>query len=189
MNKKFFSVLLFLAGLSGVPANAELRVIVNGRALTRMEAVMLQTLYGAIPAPGRYWYDPVSGLYGVEGRGASGFVRANHAFAPLQADASGGDTNIFLNGRQLNLAEATFWRAVLGEGFGQGRWWLSGTGLVGVEGNRTPLANVAPTIAAIVQQTQSAGASGDHFWSSRGGAAGNSNYINLGDGQFASWDQ
>lgn len=192
MNNRFFMGLLFLAALCSLPANAQFRVIVNGRPLTRMQAVMLQTLYGAVPPPGRHWYEPGSGLYGLEGREASGFVRPNHTFAPLQADASGGDTNIFLNGRELNRAGATFCRAILGEGFGQGRWWLTGTGLVGVEGDRTPLATVAPALTAIVhQQMQSAGASGDHFWSGRlasGNSNGGSGYINLGGGQFYSWD-
>ena len=45
---------------------------------------------------------------------------------PFNRTPPGGDTNIFLNGRELNRAGATFCRAILGEGFGQGRWWLTG---------------------------------------------------------------
>ena len=192
MSKQFFFGLLVLGALCGVPANAQYGVYVNGRPLTQMQAMTLQAMYGAVAPPGRYWYDPVSGLYGIEGREACGFIRANHNFAPLQEDASDGDTGIFINGRELNRTEALFWRGILGSGFRQGRWWLTGAGLVGVSGNRTPLANVAPVITAILQQqTQSARAyGGDHFWSSRLGA-GNSNgdtgYINVGGGQFYSW--
>jgi hypothetical protein len=79
-------------------------------------------------------------------------------------------------------------------GFGQcqGRWWLKGAGLVGVEGNGTPLATVAPAITAMAQrQAQSAAANSDHSWSSRlasGDSSGGTEFIDLGGGQFANWD-
>jgi class 3 adenylate cyclase len=137
----------------------------NGRVLSAQQTLEMRTIYGEAAPPGRYWYDPVSGLYGVWGRGPTGFLRAGHDFGPLSADASQGNTGVYFNGRHLNAEEMTEWQRLFGS-VGGGRYWLDGrTGNVGVEGNPAPVANLLQA-AKLARQKQ---ASGGASWSSRFG--------------------
>jgi hypothetical protein len=128
-------------------------VFINGRPVSQEQLQQLQAMYGAAPPPGRYWYDTQSGLYGIWGREAGGYIRPGHDFGPLPANASQGTTGVFINGRQINLVEAAYLQRIFGAVY-QGRWWLDGTtGNIGVEGNPTPVAN----IFLALRQSQSRG--------------------------------
>jgi membrane-associated protease RseP (regulator of RpoE activity) len=146
---------------------------INGRPLGPEALSVLERAYGAAPSSGRVWYDSFSGLYGLWGREAAGFIRPGHDFGPLPAQASAGNTGIFLNGRQLNLAEAAFFHRLFGAVY-PGQWWLDGrTGNVGLKGSPLPAAN----IFAALQQAQSGGGgggggSGSYRWSSMTGSGG-----------------
>ena len=51
-------------------------------------------------------------------------------------------TAVNINGRQINVAEALYLRALLGSVL-PGRWWLDGaTGYFGLEGNPIPVGNL-----------------------------------------------
>jgi len=118
---------------------------------------MLRSQYGAAPPPGRYWYDPRSGLYGMRGREAGGYIRPGHDFGPLPANASNGNTGVFINGRQLNMTEAMYLQQIFGAVY-QGRWWLDGqTGNVGQEGNQMPIANIFVALQQSQRNKKSAG--------------------------------
>jgi hypothetical protein len=53
--------------------------------------------------PGNYWYDPVSGAWGLMGGPTLGFtLPGQQVGGPLKANASNGDTGAFINGRQLH---------------------------------------------------------------------------------------
>ena len=50
-----------------------------------------------------YWYDPVLGAWGPRGGPIMGFILPGlNIGGPLQEDASGGGTNVFVNGRELH---------------------------------------------------------------------------------------
>jgi len=133
----------------------ESTVFINQVAATRAQLDELRQTYGAEPPPGRYWYDPHSGLYGLWGHEAAGYIRPGHQFPPVPAEASDGHTGVFINGRQLNMNEAMYLQRIFGVVY-QGRWWLDGqTGNLGAEGNDMPIANL---VVAIQQTQRSAGA-------------------------------
>ncbi len=131
------------------PAAPQSGVYVNGRQLSMPELQQHQAMYNAPVQPGHYWYDPTSGLYGLWGREAIGYIRTGHAYGRAPANASNGNTGIYLNGRQLNAVELTQWQGLFRQIIQPGRYWLDGnTGNVGVEGNLTPTGNVRAAIQA-----------------------------------------
>jgi hypothetical protein len=135
-------------------------VIINGHALAARQLQELAATYGVAPPAGRYWYDTVSGLWGYEGREAHGFIHPGHDFGPLSPRASSGNTGAFVNGREINMAEALFYQRVFGA-VSQGRFWLDGrTGNIGVEGSRLPMANLIVAIRQSQTGGQSSGKGG-----------------------------
>lgn len=107
-------------------------IIVNARALSGDELGSLQRI-GVRVQPGRYWYDRVSGAWGVERGPTAGFIAAGLALGgPLRVDASGGGTGVFINGRELHpldVAALSQLVQVL-----PGRWWVNAKGDFGPEG-------------------------------------------------------
>ncbi|MGF1456636.1 MAG: hypothetical protein ACFB6R_14815 [Alphaproteobacteria bacterium] len=128
---------LILAALVGAASPAFADVVVNGVPLDPQTRQALAQTYGAVP-DGRYWYDPSSGLWGVEGGPSVGRILPGLTLGgPLQANASGGGygqmTGVFINGREIHPQE----HALLARLFGYvnpGRYWLGPTLLGGYEG-------------------------------------------------------
>lgn len=134
IKRNAFSNLMLLGALA-LPAllgQPLMRVSVNGQNLTVGQMLQLRMLYGAV-LPGCYWYDARSGLYGHCGREVAGRLRPGHRFAPLREDASGGDTGVFVNGRELPIVEVTYLRRLLGS-VPRGFYWLNADGGYGVDG-------------------------------------------------------
>jgi hypothetical protein len=175
---------VIFAWATAFPAAAATGVYINRSELTASQLTAIVGLYRYAPLPGRYWYDPHSGAWGLEGRETVGFILPGHNFGALEANASNGDTGVFINGRELNLTEAIAIRKTFGAVY-RGRWWLDGrTGYWGREGNPIPLGNILVAIEA--QRGGSGG--GDNFWSSRtarGNSSGGCSYVNVGNGQTA----
>ncbi len=137
-------LLLILAGIVNVAMaqGNEHQTSINGKALTADQRAEFVRTYGTQPLGGNFWYDSVSGLWGVVGREAFGVLHPGHAYGPLSPTASAGNTGVFVNGRQINMAEALYIRALLGSVV-PGRWWLDGTtGYFGLEGNPNPAGNL-----------------------------------------------
>ncbi|MCB1019844.1 MAG: hypothetical protein H6509_14105 [Bryobacterales bacterium] len=151
---QFLVVALFLA--LGV-AHADDRVIViNGKTLDaeEMETVRaLERQFNVQAIPGRYWYDPRSGLYGAEGQGAFGQTVPNLGIGgKLREDASSGDTQVWVNGRRLHRSDVAYLQTctpVI-----PGRYWLDPAGYGGVEGG-PPQWNIAQLCAASRQRSGS----------------------------------
>jgi hypothetical protein len=177
------------SGAASPAQPAAAAVFVNQVAVTQEQLDELKQAYGAVPPAGRYWYDPRSGLYGVWGHEAAGYIKPGHSFASLPANASNGSTGVFINGREINLTEAAFFQRIFGAVY-QGRWWLDGTtGNVGQEGNPMPLANI---VVALQQAQRSAGGGGggyrwrDNITNSSGGAEGGCVWLNMPGSSYSS---
>src|SRR5258708_29555863 len=170
-----------------VEAKPRAGIVINGRELTHEQIAALQSAYGFAPLPGRYWYDSHSGAWGLDGREAAGFILTGHDFGPLSPDASRGNTGVFINGRQINLVEASNIQRTFGAVY-PGRLWLDGTtGNFGMEENPFPLGN----LAALLQSQHKGSGRGDNFWSSAtacGNDDGNSGYVSF-DGVTVGYDR
>jgi hypothetical protein len=111
------------------------QVVVNGVTLTQDDWEALRQRFNLPEASGRFWYDNLSGATGRDGRGTGGFlVPGLNLGGPLQPDASGGTTGVFVNGRELTGGEVSFLQSILRSTIPQGRYWLDGAGNAGPEG-------------------------------------------------------
>ena len=148
-------------------------VVINGVALPQAQIDALAAQYGTTPRPGRYWYDRSSGLYGVVGYQAFGFMLPGHDFGTLDAAASAGDSGVYVNGRQLPQAEWLVWSQLLGYMIAPGRYWLDAEGNAGYEGNPAATENL---YLAAQRRIRAGGYTHDNgssnTWSSRFSAGG-----------------
>jgi hypothetical protein len=110
---------------------------------TELDAATVQALadqFGVQVAPGDYWYDPFSGLFGLMRGPGLGFTMPGLELGgELPPDASGGGTNVFVNGRELHPMDVAA-LVTLGPIF-PGRYWLRYDGYYGLEGGM-PLGNL-----------------------------------------------
>ena len=140
-------------------------ISINGQVLNAQQVQELAALYGVQPQPGAYWYDASSGLYGVVGHQAFGFMHPGHNFGAMNTNVSSGDTNVYVNGRELPQSEWVIWSYMLGAPIQPGSYWLDAQGNAGYVGNAYPVVN----LYAAAQQNSyiGQGGSGDNFWTSR----------------------
>ena len=129
------AILLCLVALAWVPARAQPQpVVINRVALAPAQVDALSARIGARVQPGRYWYDHRSGAWGVEGGPAQGLLPAGLPVpGRLWLEASGGQTQVVVNGRALHPVDITRLRAA-GVPVQRGRFWLDASGIGGVEG-------------------------------------------------------
>ena len=120
----------------GEPSSvAAARVVVNGQALSVETVQQLQQVYPVAIAPGRYWYDAVSGAYGREGEPIAGQMMAGLTLGgPLNANASRGTSGVFINGRQITGGEVAYIERLCQTPVVPGRYWIMASGVGGYEG-------------------------------------------------------
>jgi hypothetical protein len=108
-------------------------VVVNGVPLDETIRQGLERNYGVPIKPGRYWYDNVSGVWGLEGGPGAGQILAGLQLGgPLRRDASKGNTGVVVNGRELHTFDvAALQRCLM---VVPGRYWVLANGIGGVEG-------------------------------------------------------
>lgn len=121
---------IVLSALTDETGPAPQRLSVNGVALSADEVRALRR-YGVQAQPGDYWYDPACGAWGVWGGPTAGFIQAGIPVAPLPAHASGGRTNVFVNGRNIAWTELTYLQSLAGGAIPPGYYWLDGSGSSG----------------------------------------------------------
>lgn len=139
--KHFVSISIFVAILSSfliMDSNAHgsdpKSVYVNRVMLNQQEINALESYYGVRLVSGHFWYDPVAGLWGIEGGPTMGQILAGLKLGgPLQADASESRTGVFINGRQIHRLELDYLKRVFGY-VNPGRYWLNAQGRGGYEG-------------------------------------------------------
>lgn len=158
-----------------------INVVINGKQLTEAQLQEFERRYGQKPAEGKYWYDSRSGFYGFAGGPTAGVMNAGHSYGAVSANASNGNSGVFINGRQLQTGEALGLAALFGSA-PPGRYWMDSNGNIGVEGTDFPVANLYVALAAAAQSGGGGGGGGgggDNFWSSRFSAG---NYNSQGQG-------
>jgi hypothetical protein len=169
--------LTFVKSGETVAASAQNKsdVVINNIVLTRSQLLEIVKRYGVEPKPGNYWYDRVSGLYGVYGYPSFGFMYPGHNFGVLSRNASSGNTGVLINGRELPQLEWAVWSYILGSYIQPGSYWFDSQGNVGYTGNNFAVVNLFT--AARKNGYAGKGNGGDNFWSSRF-SSGNSNADN-----------
>lgn len=132
-----FMVITLLIGAlppEGIADGSSLNIFVNGVKLNRQTIRSLETYYGLRMQSGRYWYDKVSGLWGFEGGPAMGQIMpALKLGGSLKPHVSGGNTGVFVNGRELHPTEVQYLLSIFGQVI-PGRYWLNARGFGGFEG-------------------------------------------------------
>jgi hypothetical protein len=125
------ALLIIMLGFAPHAAPAqETGILINGLPLSAEEVAS----YGVDLPPGRYWYDQVSGLWGVEGGPSLGQVVAGMPLGgPLQPEASMGDTGVFFNNREIHGDELAELLQMFDE-VQPGRYWLGADLAGGIEG-------------------------------------------------------
>ena len=130
----FLMIVLAALALPASQAMAQGEVVVNGKALDPGTIANLEQTYGTPVKPGRYWYDPMSGLWGLESGPATGQIQPGMKLGgPLKSDASGGGTNVFFNGRELHPQDVALLYQITGVVI-PGRYWINAMGVGGMEG-------------------------------------------------------
>lgn len=117
------------------------KIIVNNQLVDTTLIASLEKTYQVKFVEGNYWYDKLTGAFGVAGGPCAGIGIAGLALGgPLQANASGGGTGVFINGRELHPLDVsglqTFMQVM------QGRYWMDAYGNFGYENFPAVMGNV-----------------------------------------------
>ena len=108
-------------------------VVINGLRLDDRTVQQIEQAYNVRVMDGDYWYDRMTGAWGVRGGPTVGVVLPGLGFGgQMAADASNGNTGVFVNGRQLHAYDVARLQQI-----GQvvpGRYWMNASGDFGLEG-------------------------------------------------------
>jgi len=123
-------------------ASAARSVVINRTRLADKQAAALEQSFQVRILDGTYWYDKVCGAWGLEGGPTMGFIPAGlDVGGALRADASGGHTGVFINGREIHPMDVAGLQQITA--VVPGRYWVDERGFCGYEGNPTPIMNLA----------------------------------------------
>ncbi|MEZ0368996.1 MAG: hypothetical protein ACAI44_07940 [Candidatus Sericytochromatia bacterium] len=137
---------------------ASRQVLVNDEALSLNQIQQLESQYQLKIADGSYWYDKQAGIWGKQGGPGLGITLPNLQIGgALKADASAGNTGIFINGRQLHTQDVMYLQSLTGY-VQPGRYWLDAYGNAGFEGGAA--------MVNLYQLARKSSKGGDNFWHS-----------------------
>lgn len=131
------TLMLFAFGVTVTSAQeGTVNVVVNGTRWSKELLSAFEKKFGVRVAEGNYWYDDKSGAWGIEGGPTLGFIQAGLKLGgPLRADASNGNTNVFINGRELHYYDVlSLQQLVSPYPVMPGRYWVDSYGNFGYEG-------------------------------------------------------
>lgn len=115
------------------PTQSQRKVLINQQQVPEATLRTYERQYGMQFMSGSYWYDPVSGLWGYWGGPTVGAVLPNvNIGGRLSFQASGGMTNVVINGRSIHPKDLAYLQS-LGPVYA-GRYWLDAYGNYGFEG-------------------------------------------------------
>ena len=135
------------------------RVVINERRLSDDEIARAESAYRIRIPDADYWYDRTLGAWGAKGGPTMGFIAAGLDLGgPLRADASGGGTGVFVNGREIHPSDLAALQTITGP-IVPGRYFIDAQGLAGDEGG-APQWNLAALAA------QRGGGGGSRTWQS-----------------------
>jgi hypothetical protein len=123
------------------PAKRAPSVVVNRTKLRDQDIRKLESQFNVRMLDGKYWYDAACGAWGLEGGPCLGFLPAKLVLGgALSADASGGGTGVFINGRELHPVDVGALQRITP--VQPGRYWLNERGDCGYEGNPIAVVNL-----------------------------------------------
>jgi uncharacterized protein len=135
-----------LPGTTGKSKAQPRNVVINGQRLSDAELQRAEQSYRIRIPDAEYWYDPVLGAWGARGGPTMGFIAPGLALGGrLPADASGGGTGVFVNGRELHPYDLAALQQITGPIL-PARYFIAANGLAGYEGG-PPLWNLAAMAA------------------------------------------
>lgn len=109
-------------------------VFINGEKISAETLAALEKQYFIHIQDGHYWYDKISGLWGLVCGPALGIALPGLQIGgQLQSDAANGNSGVFINGLELHWQDVQNLQQWVGYAY-PGRYWLDAYGNVGYEG-------------------------------------------------------